>query len=664
MSETYFNKLIRVALYSIRAGARKGWVLLTVLLSTFLYSKAQDCDGTLGSPAVNITFGAGEPQFGKLPDGVTTTLQNQLEGDGIYAVINRTGSTLFNEWHYVAQDHTPGEENGYMMLVAPLKAGDLFYRQQITGLCPDTYYEFAAWILNVYNTGNGIDPDITFRIETPEGVLLREGETGAVSEGKAADWKQFNFPFKTGADTGDIVLIMRNNVDGGSGNDFLLDDITFQPCGPAISLAIGDKNETNLTICPRIGKALQLKASVSSGSPRYQWEIRKNEGDWDSIPNSNSSTYNYFIDHPIENDTYDFRVKVSVQNFSTNKCSYVIDFVSDFVSVHVNDIVPNLQAPSEICPGETLNLSAAPGGERYRWTGPSLDSITFDSPHLSIPEFDFSQAGKYFVELTSPDQCSIRDSVTVSVIPRPEVILERIAEQVCEGGSVKLNASGGLGVSYHWSPAVGLSDAGISNPLANPITTTRYMVVATNAAGCTDSGSVTVKVINKLVPNAGPDKTMVSGNPIKLYASVKGENYTVKWLPEIGLSDPTSLEPVVNAIENTTYTLTVRSKEGDCEEFSDTVNFRVLPALIIPNAFTPNGDGINDNWHIIPLDTYPEAIITVYNRNGRIVFRSVGYTTTWNARVDNQDLPTGTYYYTIYLKKNTKPLSGNVLIAR
>jgi gliding motility-associated-like protein len=157
---------------------------------------------------------------------------------------------------------------------------------------------------------------------------------------------------------------------------------------------------------------------------------------------------------------------------------------------------------------------------------------------------------------------------------------------------------------------------------------------------------------------------MVSGSPVRLNARVKGENYTIRWLPETGLSDPTSLTPLANPTGNATYYLHVTSIERDCEIPPDTVNVRVLPGLIIPNAFTPNGDGINDTWEIVPLEAYETATVTVFARNGKIVFRSVGYPKAWGGRFEDKDLPVGIYYYTIHLKNDTKPLSGSVFITK
>ncbi|XLS29575.1 reprolysin-like metallopeptidase [Flavobacteriaceae bacterium M23B6Z8] len=73
--------------------------------------------------------------------------------------------------------------------------------------------------------------------------------------------------------------------------------------------------------------------------------------------------------------------------------------------------------------------------------------------------------------------------------------------------------------------------------------------------------------------------------------------------------------------------------------------------ILVSEAITPNGDGINDTWNIINIELYPDAVVRVYNRSGSEVFKAVGYTNNWNATYDDRSerLPAGPYYYQIDL---------------
>ncbi|HEY1113436.1 MAG TPA: gliding motility-associated C-terminal domain-containing protein, partial [Chitinophagaceae bacterium] len=86
--------------------------------------------------------------------------------------------------------------------------------------------------------------------------------------------------------------------------------------------------------------------------------------------------------------------------------------------------------------------------------------------------------------------------------------------------------------------------------------------------------------------------------------------------------------------------------------------------LDVPNAFSPNGDGIHDTWVIPYLEVYPENVVEVYNRHGQLVYRAKGYPAPWNGTFKGSPLPVGTYYYIIDLKGGRKKMSGSITILR
>lgn len=109
--------------------------------------------------------------------------------------------------------------------------------------------------------------------------------------------------------------------------------------------------------------------------------------------------------------------------------------------------------------------------------------------------------------------------------------------------------------------------------------------------------------------------------------------------------------------QNTTGTFNVEVKEsqdfnvvlrqGICESLAASVKITIENNGIgeIANAFSPNGDGKNDEWLIPGMQNYPEATIAIYNRYGHKVFESTGYKTPFNGRWNGEELPLGTYYY-------------------
>lgn len=87
-------------------------------------------------------------------------------------------------------------------------------------------------------------------------------------------------------------------------------------------------------------------------------------------------------------------------------------------------------------------------------------------------------------------------------------------------------------------------------------------------------------------------------------------------------------------------------------------------ALVIPNTFTPNGDGINDRWEINHIADYPHCTVNVYNRYGEKILASIGYGIPWDGKYKGRDVSVGTYYYVIDIKTGAKPLSGWITVLR
>ena len=87
-------------------------------------------------------------------------------------------------------------------------------------------------------------------------------------------------------------------------------------------------------------------------------------------------------------------------------------------------------------------------------------------------------------------------------------------------------------------------------------------------------------------------------------------------------------------------------------------------SILSAEAFTPNGDGINDTWIIQGIENHPNAMVTVYNRNGHEVFKAIGYRNDWNGRSKSrsENLPSGSYYYVIDLRNGNAPIDGWLFI--
>jgi len=145
-------------------------------------------------------------------------------------------------------------------------------------------------------------------------------------------------------------------------------------------------------------------------------------------------------------------------------------------------------------------------------------------------------------------------------------------------------------------------------------------------------------------------------------SGVETDSLQFLWEPSTYLNSDTLSDPVCTPFNNQDYTYTVTTAAG-CFK-SSTLSVIVLKEFSIPNAFSPNGDGINDTWKIKDLNTYPGATVDVYNRYGQPVFHSDGYSKEWDGSFNGSPLPVGTYYYVINPRNNKPILSGSVTILR
>jgi gliding motility-associated-like protein len=382
-------------------------------------SNSQTCNGSLGDPVVNLTFGAGELAARPLPFGITTYNYSSIPCplDGLYNIVSGSQGCFNDTWHSVLQDHTPGDLNGNMMQInASYTAGD-FYKERVKGLCAGSTYEFAAWILNVLKDfackANGIDPNITFTIENTNGQVLKTFSTGNISETASPTWKQYGFFFKADAD--EVIIRMTNNAAGGCGNDLLLDDITFRACGPTI-LATADA--LNVEFCEGEQGTVILNAPIPTGylNPSYQWQVNSNNND--GFQDINGAVQRSFTVNitKLNAEGYQYRLAVAEgSNINSANCR----IVSEAIPIAVNK-KPAADAGPDVFieEGESIILDGKAEGTnlRYSWS----PTFSLDKPDNLNPLAYPTETTPYTLTVISDDGCNkiAQDQVTVRVLKK------------------------------------------------------------------------------------------------------------------------------------------------------------------------------------------------------------------------------------------------------
>ncbi|HXL55082.1 MAG TPA: gliding motility-associated C-terminal domain-containing protein [Chitinophagaceae bacterium] len=641
-------------------------IFLTIAFILFhILLHAQLCTGSLGDPTVLIDFGNADAPFPALtPSNISYTLSaNNCPGPGEYGLRGRLFNCYNNTWLTTVADHTSGDQDGKYLHINATNHPGTFYATKVDGLCPNTTYEVSVWIANLLRKtacgGNGIKPNITLQVETISGTVLSGYSSGKIYETDALEWKQYGTFFKTSANTTSVALRIINSAGSGEcGNVVGIDDIAFKPCGPIVNAAFTKNNSDTISVCDGDTTTFVIKGSYSAGfnNPVLQWqESPDGVNSWKDMPSQNSGN---LVIKPKATGFYFYRLGVSESvNGATVGCSRVY---SKPITITVNP-KPYAQITNYIfgCYGEPVVIFAA-GGSQYVWTGPNGYFSSSERPVIDSANYD--DEGRYHVRITTYQGCIDTASVNLIVFPAAHVTAISNDVNICEGTSTKLTVSGGT--RFKWYPGNFLNNDSIANPVAAPSDSTRFMAVVRNDYDCTDTAYVNVNVWKKPRANAGSDKRTRAGIPVTLEGTVSGTDIRYFWTPTFNIDNANSLRPLVNAPQSAYYTLHTESNRG-CGAATDEVFIKVYDKILIPNAFSPNGDGINDVWNIEPLDLFGDADLQVYNRYGQLVFRNIGYIKPWDGTRNGTPMPVGTYYYILDLKiKNEKPLTGRITILR
>jgi gliding motility-associated-like protein len=298
-----------------------------------------------------------------------------------------------------------------------------------------------------------------------------------------------------------------------------------------------------------------------------------------------------------------------------------------------------------------------PTNKQFIHSYPAVTSLTPKSYHIRMVAYSGGVCASAPVDV----------NITINAVPIVDITGPAT---ICQGdnpATFNVNEHGFTGTGVFTSDGK-ITPQGIFDPAASG--PGKYMVTYTYTApsGCSYTTQQEIDV-NPNPKITASDVTVLEGGQTQITTVVGSgiQPLKYKWTLENGTSatglDHDNIQtPIVTASANITYMVTVTSGEG-CNA-SALVHVAVLKKLVIPNAFTPNGDGINDNWVIQYLDGYPGCSVSVFNRYGFKVYSSTGYPKPWDGNTTGGPLPVGTYYYLIDPKNGTRVVSGNVTIIR
>ncbi len=311
---------------------------------------------------------------------------------------------------------------------------------------------------------------------------------------------------------------------------------------------------------------------------------------------------------------------VQITNVNTGCSSTVATGTVSFLPLPVVSV-----NSATICAGTQTQIdatTATTGTYSYNWTAP----VSVPNPG-NVPSFSTGIAGVYSVVVTNTATgCnSIRSQGTVVVRPIEEPLFDAIPT-ICRGDAMppmpllSLNS-----ISGSWSPAL------------NNTATTFYTF--TPAAGqCADSASMTIQVNNIPVISLGGDKEICPGQQIVLSPNATGFALQYRW-------QDGSSQPVYTATAPGDYSVSVSNQCGAASE--DIVITQGMCKVYVPTGFTPNGDGLNDQFTITGPSYVKEFYLQVYNRWGQLIFYSTDATQGWDGMYKGMHQPPGMYVYKV-----------------
>lgn len=508
------------------------------------------------------------------------------------------------------KDHTTG--NGNMMLVNGSPTADMNVWKQTVNVTPNTNYAFSTWIQALWPPNPA---QLQFSINGKDAGSLITASLPTCS------WTQFYTTWNSGNNTTAVISIVNKNTLV-QGNDFALDDISFAPAfikRDSVKIKVEKPSvQANIdtTICS--GKSAQLNAT---GAQNYSWS---------PVAGLSSAGIADPVASPVVSTEY------IVTGTTASGCS-----ANDTVLVNIYPKTSiNISPDTTICKNTQARLSVT-GGSSYNWS----PSATLNDPLIANPVASPVIGTMYYVNITDENACEWLDSVKVNVRPDAAFSINAPA-RICFFDSTQLSASGGN--IYAWEPAEGLSNTSIANPWVSPSVNTEYKVTITETT-CNQSATLSTRLTVMPVPkiNAMKANDIDCSNDRSQLNATGAVQYT--WTPAITLTNPSIANPVARPETTTVYVVKGTDMEG-CTGY-DTITVKVdnvnKSGYLMPNAFTPNYDGLNDCYGVKYWGVIEKFEFSIYNRWGERIFNTKDPGQCWDGTYKGVEQDAGVYVYMI-----------------
>jgi gliding motility-associated-like protein len=381
--------------------------------------------------------------------------------------------------------------------------------------------------------------------------------------------------------------------------------------------------ETHVNVLCNGNATGSVTINASGATPGYTYTWNPNVSNLNSASNLTAGTYN---------------VTVS----DANNCSASVASVVTEPTLLTLTATPT----AVLCNGgNTGTISAVGNGgtPTYTYTATNGSGIL----NSANGQFNNLIAGTYTLVVTDQNACTATTTTTTVTEPAGMTVLVDTFSALCyhhADGRLVVSVTGGV-QGYNFTLSNGATNTtGIFNNLAAG----SYTVLIADANGCTKTDSGVITEPDSVLVDVTPNPVEVKlGNDLQLNATTNQSGSVVyDWSPKFGLSCYDCPDPVFSGVYTQPYVVLVTNQYGCVGTFAFTATVVPNYDIFIPNAFTPNSDGVNDFWQLFGnMNAIKQVEVAVFNRWGEKVFESNDIYYKWDGTYKGEPAYPGVYTY-------------------
>ena len=572
--------------------------------------------------------------FSNLSAGTyTITLKDALNCSGTLSVTVAAGSNLVAT-SSVINPPCAGVNNGSITInpttgTAPylysFNGGPFLAGNNFTGLAPGTYIiDFRDAIgcigsIPVTLTGN-TSISGTF---TPTMPLCNGGNDGVINVIAAGGVTPYEYSINAGTTYQPFSAF--TNISAGSYTIRIRDfngctfDLPVTITEPA--LLTGSAASTPST-CNATDGVITLTAG--GGTPGYLYSI------------NNGTSYQAGNTFNVAPGNYN-NILIKDANGCTKPASVTVTLV--------DNMFLNAGADTNVCVGSgvTLQPQTNPETNIFNWTpAAGLSSTTIKNPVASPTD-----TATYYLDF-SWGACNRKDTIRVNVLHKPIAYAGKDTaicyKTIALLKGIATNLSGP--VTYAWTPAGMTLNPTAANTTGRPDSSQLFTLTVKDNYGCnfTVTDDIFVTMQPPVPAYAGNDTNALYGVPHQLFSS-GGVNFL--WSPASPLNNPFAQNPLATLTNDTYFNVQVTDVAGCIGNDGVFIKVYKGPTYYLPNAFTPNGDGLNDVFRPIPVGIKSTEYFRIFNRYGQMIFETTEWLKGWDGKYLGKTQPTGAYVWMI-----------------